>query len=150
VSDYYLRLIPTDPTWQPDEAAARRAAETLAALVPDADPPVVKLYEEVTFIDQGGNFARVLCPACGAELPPPWWSQRMDDAFATRFARLTVETPCCGVRVSLNDLTYDWPAGFARAELSVLGPPAGGLSEPQLARVGRELGHPLRQVIARY
>ncbi len=38
----------------------------------------------------------------------------MDIACANDFRDLVVTIPCCGVPISLNDLNYDLPAGFAR------------------------------------
>jgi hypothetical protein len=150
VSDNYLRLIPTDPTWRPDSGAAQRAVGTLSVLVPGADSVEVALHDEVTFIDQGANFERLSCPACQAELDMDWWSEQMGAAGDAAFTNLNVTTPCCHTQTSLNDLTYDWPAGFARAELSVLNPQRGWLNEAELTQVAVELGHPLRQVMAHY
>lgn len=150
MSDNYLRLIPTDPAWRPERDAAERAAVVLSALVPGADEVEAELYAGVTFIDQGANFERLGCPLCGAELAEVWWGEQMAAAGAGGFADLRVSTPCCGKATSLNDLTYDWPAGFAQSELSVLNPQRGWLTEAELAEVATALGHPLRQVMAHY
>lgn len=150
MSDNYLRLIPTDPTWRPAAEVAERATATLSALAPGADSVEAELYDEVTFIDQGANFERLSCPACYAELAMEWWSEQMTQAGDDSFRNLAVATPCCGTTTSLNDLSYDWPAGFAQAELSVLNPQRGWLDEAELAQVASELGHPLKQVMAHY
>jgi hypothetical protein len=150
VSDNYLRLIPTDPTWRPGAEVTQRAVATLSALVPGADSVEAEMYEEVTFIDQGANFEGLRCPGCQAELEMDWWSDHMGEAGDAGFENLDVTTPCCGARTSLNDLTYDWPAGFAQAELSVLNPQRGWLDDAELAQVASELGHPLKQVMAHY
>lgn len=150
MSDDYLRLIPTDPTWRPQAEAAQRAAATLSALVPTADGVEAELYDKVTFIDQGANFEQLSCPACHAELAMDWWSDQMGHTGDAGFTDLAVTTPCCRIRTSLNDLVYDWPAGFAQAELSVLNPQRGWLDDAELAQVAIELGHPLKQVMAHY
>jgi hypothetical protein len=74
----------------------------------------------------------------------------MKQASEDRFTNLAVTTPCCGAETSLNDLGYDWPAGFAQVELSVLSPQRGWLEDAELAEVEAELGHPLKQVMAHY
>jgi hypothetical protein len=122
----------------------------LSALVPGADSVEVELYDEVTFIDQGANFERLSCAACQADLAMKWWSDQMGRAGDAGFTNLVVTTPCCGTKTSLNDLIYDWPAGFAQAELSVLNPRRGWLDDAELAHVAIELGHPLKQVMAHY
>lgn len=150
MSDNLLRLIPTEPTWRPDSEASQRAVATLSALVPDADSVKAELHDRVTFIDPGANFERLSCPACQAELDMDWWSGQMTLAGDTGFTNLNVTTPCCHADTSLNDLTYDWPAGFARADLSVINPQRGWLDAAELDQVTVELGHPLRQVMAHY
>ena len=74
----------------------------------------------------------------------------MARADSTKFIDLAVTTPCCALLSSLNDLVYDWPAGFARAELSALNPQRGWLDQAKLAQVASVLGHPLKQVMAHY
>lgn len=150
VSDNYLRLIPTEPTWRPDPEASQRAVATLSALAPGADSVKVELFDEVTFIDQGTNFERLSCPACQAELDMEWWHEQVERAGDAGFTDLNVTTPCCRAGTNLNDLLYDWPAGFARAELSVLNPQCDWLDDAELEQVAVELGHPLRQVMAHY
>lgn len=150
MSDSHLRLLPTDPTWRPRPEAAERAVTTLEALIPEADHVEMKLYDEIRFIDPGANFERLSCPACRTELAMDWWSERMEQASAGSFRDRDVTTPCCGIRTSLDDLLYDWPAGFARAELSVLNPGRSSLDEAELARVADALGQQLAQVMAHY
>ena len=150
MSDDYLRLIPTDPTWQPGADEARRAVATLSALVPAADRVEVERYDEARFVDAGANVERVSCPTCRADLAMVWWTAQMEQAAESGFTNLTVLPPCCGTPTSLNDLGYDWPAGFARAALSVRNPHRDRLDDAELARVGTALGHPIRQVMAHY
>lgn len=77
----------------------------------------------------------------------------MDEAYASDCANLSARTPCCGSIVSLNDLDYQGPAGFARFEVvaedwnvtrSEL------LSAQELDRIGQALGHSVRQVYSHY
>jgi hypothetical protein len=150
VSDNHLRLIPTDPDWQPDAEAAQRAARVLSILAPDAESVEVHLYPEVTFIDQGSNFESVSCPACQTPLEMEWWASRMGEMSDSQFTNLTVITPCCDTTTSLNDLTYDWPAGFAKAELSAVNPQRGWLTESELDQLTSAIGHALRQVMTHY
>lgn len=150
MSETILRLIPTDPRWQPAPDAARTATEVFAALVPRAAEVAARFFAELVFCDPGSNLERVGCPACGSELALDWWSVQMERSAATTFSDLGVTTPCCGARTSLDDLAYDWPAGFARYELSARDPDRDRLGDAELTAVGQVLGHPLRQVVARY
>lgn len=71
----------------------------------------VERYDQVRFIDQGGHFEWVRCPACRAELDVSWWRAEMERAYERQFADLTITTPCCAAAPTLNDLGYHWPAG---------------------------------------
>ena len=153
MSAHLLRVIPTDPSWVPGEDAAVRARRVLAELIPDARAVTERRYDEITFIDQGRAFEEVRCPVCGRILEISWWHDRMDEAYQSAFTELTARTPCCGSTVSLNELDYRDPAGFARFavvadEWDVTRSEL--LSAQELARLGEALGHPVRQVHAVY
>ena len=150
MSDDYLRLIPTQPDFVPTVGGAESARRRLAELVPDAEEVTAIVTDDVEFIDQGANFERIRCPKCGRQLETEWWHARMDEAAVASFAALEVSMPCCGARVSLNDLIYEWPAGFARFVLEAMNPNAGDLSDVALADVAKALGAPLRKIWAHY
>jgi hypothetical protein len=71
----------------------------------------------------------------------------MDHAYRNRFVDLATVTPCCSVAISLNELTYDWPAGFAQFELSVHDPNRGWLSDQEMSQLADALGQPVRQIL---
>jgi hypothetical protein len=151
VSDHYLRIIPRDPDHLPPARAQEKALAVLRTLVPRAEEVRAIVQDEVSFVDQGGNLEEIRCPRCRATLEPEWWMTEMDRAHATRFADLSLVVPCCGARSSLNDLDYDWPAGFARFVLQVREPGlAGWLDDAAVARLEKALGAPVRQIRARY
>jgi hypothetical protein len=75
----------------------------------------------------------------------------MDAAYSHGFEDLRFETGCCATRTTLNDLLYEWPAGFARFALEVSGSGVDGfLSERELEALSCALMCAVRQVIARY
>ncbi len=121
-----IRLIPTKSDYVPHASLQRRAADVLKSLLPnhyfDQTDVTARVTEHVEFIDQGGNFERILCPFCSTEMPLEWWHQAMDNAYKTYFEDLRVLTPCCHTNCSLNDLHYEWPAGFARFTLEAVEP----------------------------
>jgi hypothetical protein len=146
VSDDWLQLIPADPGHVPDAGVAETARMLLAAMVGEAEAVTVSVTEDVNFIDAGANLERIGCPACQSEIDAAWWVRRIDRASDTAFADLGVTVPCCGARLSLNDLAYDWPAGFARFVLEAKNPDITELTGAQLAELSRALGTPLRVV----
>jgi hypothetical protein len=150
VSDNRLRLVPIDPEFVPDNPSAARARDHLAALVPDADQVTQSTAAEVQFVDPGANLEQILCPRCGQEIAVEWWQHRMDDAYGTHNTILIVTTPCCGATVSLNDLNYEWPAGFARFVLEAANPGVAELPREEVAKLGEIVGSPLRVIWAHY
>jgi hypothetical protein len=159
VSDNWLRIIPTEPEWVPPVEARFAALETFRRLVPNAEEVEELVYDSVEFIDQGANFEKASCPRCGAVLSTvapdvhdhdgDWLWATFDagyDRQSERFTTLRATTPCCRVEVSLNDLIWDWPAGFARYELSAMNPDRDRLSLEEVAQLQAAMGHPVREI----
>ncbi|MFL5731807.1 MAG: hypothetical protein ACJ78Q_01290 [Chloroflexia bacterium] len=124
-----IRLIPTSPEYVPDTLSQEQAASYLRGLLlPNPDPSseiTARVTEYVEYVDQGGNFERVVCPFCRSDLASEsseWWDEMMDKAYEGRFADLRIVTPCCHTQSSLNDLKYEWPVGFARFVLEAYEP----------------------------
>ena len=63
----------------------------------------------------------------------------MDQAYRFSFVDLAVSVPCCNAQLSLNDLRYEWPAGFARFILEAQSPGA-ELTGERCAVVGKRIG----------
>lgn len=150
MSTSLLSVIPTDPSWTPDEEAAAGALAVLQQLAPDASEVTASRHDEVTFVDQGGNFDSLRCPTCGVQLEIDWWHDAMDTAATLRFRDLAVRVPCCGARTSLNDLDYRSPAGFARFVLVARDPGRGEIATAEVGRLAAAIGHPVRVVWASY
>lgn len=145
MSDNYLVLIPTDPTWQADEAGADRAGRLVDQLAPEAEGIDALAMDEVEFFDAGENFERARCPLCGADVTE-WWPAAMDAASELAFADLSVTMPCCGRPASLNELAYEMPQGFASFALVVTEPGIDQLDGEALRKLGEAIGHPLRAI----
>jgi hypothetical protein len=70
----------------------------------------------------------------------------MDAAWDAHFRDLTTIAGCCGASVSLNDLRYVWPAGFARFVLEAMDPDVADLSAAEHAKLETTLGCELRRI----
>jgi hypothetical protein len=153
MSDNVLSVIPADLDWQPTSEAADAAMAVLQRLAPQLDGFVTTEYrttwhEQVAAVDCGGNLERIECPACQNAIDVDWWADLLEERFETGFTNLTVTVPCCGAEVSLNDLRYDWPCGFARFELEAWNPNRDWLTADELAQLAAALGCDVRQVLA--
>jgi hypothetical protein len=146
MSQNWLRVIATDPTWVPDHVADARGKTVLQQQAPGAEEVSTKRFSEITFVGRGWNFEAVYCPICEAKLSIPWWQKKMDASFESAFANLRVTTPCCGRSTTLNGLRYDWPMGFARWELVAVSPGRSKLNEDEMIELEQAIGHGLRQI----
>jgi len=150
MSEHFIILIPTIPTFVPADGLLEKAKYLLAQFLPGAEEIEAVIADEVKFVDQGENFERVCCPGCSSELQTAWWQQAMDKAYETKFRNLNLVTPCCGLTTSLNDLDYRRPAGFARCRLSARGPKQNEIPLEQLYQLEQILGTNLRQIWVHY
>jgi hypothetical protein len=145
MSDNYLRYVPSDPQFRPTRDAAAAATALLRSLLPEAQAVVGTFYENIKFVDAGGNWSGVHCPTCGADAEA-WWGDAMSEAAETQFTSLLVRAGCCGTMVSLNELRYVWPVAFARFVLEAANPSSRGLSAPQIEELSTALGCTVREI----
>ncbi len=149
MSDNYLRLIPSSPVFIPDKNAIDKVVLLLKEDFPYPDTVHIEIGDSPQFIDQGTNFERVVCPCCNETLDLGWWQNAMDNAFANRFQNLSVKVPCCGRETTLNDLIYDWPAGFAQFWIEISDPGL-GVTDTRLNQLETILGSPLKKIWTHY
>lgn len=119
MSDDVLKLIPFSPTYVPDNETIKTAITRVREYFPKAERIEVEISDTPQFIDPGSNFERIACPICNAVLEDIWWQDAMDETFKNGFRDLVVELPCCGQETTLNDLRYEWPAGFAQFSIEI-------------------------------
>jgi hypothetical protein len=154
VSDEYIRLIPTEPYWQPTLEAASAAVEFVGWLFAGPGDAVelvrYEYYDHVTLIDAGGYTTEITCPRCGQDIREWFWDlivqRRLD------FDELGVRVPCCRAAVRLDEINCDSPVGFAKFEVSAMNATRGQyeLNGEELRHVAALLGHPVTQILARY
>jgi hypothetical protein len=159
MSDDYLKVIPVESTHIPPAHLHPRAVDYLERLFPKGDEVEVQVYEAVTFIDQGSNLEAIICPSCGIRMPlgdeddpaVSWWHDLGDRLAEMPAESVSTAIPCCGATVKATDLLFDWPAGFARFEISVLNPNVSAdVSAAQMADLELILDCRLRKVWAHY
>jgi hypothetical protein len=121
MSSSFLRLISTDPSFVPDTISLASAKTFLSRRYTNDQVEFI-FSENIEFIDQGQNFESVSCNLCGHMLDIEDWQKAMDDAYESKFVNLMFTTPCCKKNTSLNDLTYERPAGFAKHVISISSP----------------------------
>jgi hypothetical protein len=161
VSDDYLRIVPVEMEFVPATESHEAAIELLEEFFPDGEECEVEVYETVQFIDQGENLEAVICPACRkvnrinfleeGDAGASFWLELSERFEAEEVSEIAVHMLCCNTKVPFTSLTFDWPAAFARFELSVRNPDSTeDLTESQLASIEQILGCKLKQVRAHY
>lgn len=152
MSDTHFRLIPADPHWQPDPAAAEAATAFVTGLFSgpqdEAEHIEALFHDRIELIDAGEYAADTVCPRCGRTTSIDW----LYDLTRRSFDPRDVTVPCCGARLPVDDLGTDSPIGFARFVIDVLNPVRlrNELDPSELDQLGTILGHPVRQIIAHY
>lgn len=149
MGDYYVKLIPLDPNFVPEQEKLRKLEEELLPVLHTWAAEVkIHIKDTPIFVDQGQNFETVSCPYCKQELDVGWWGNAMDTVFKSNFLDLEIDVPCCRRKVSLNDLEYYFPAGFARFIIELLEP--GFIEEEYVEWLEEQLGFKLKQVKVKY
>ncbi len=145
MSDNWIRIIPEQPDFVPDELNQQRAVSYFRTIAPEADEIETLVNDHIVFVDCGANFETVACPSCGTEIAIDMWLGWMEEDFDGKgFTLKSYAMPCCGVRHTVPELIYDWPQGFARFELSAMNPELGELSQEVRSRFQEILGCPVR------
>jgi hypothetical protein len=122
MSDSFLKLIPSSPTYMPKEDSKQTAIESIEMFFPLADSVSFKQSSTPHFVDPGINLERINCPNCSSVIDELWWKEAMDEAYKNKFMNLSVVVPCCNSKTSLNELKYKWPAGFAQFGIEIVNP----------------------------
>ena len=161
MSDDVLRIIPRDITFVPTPEGQAKAVEKLEEILPDGEMCNTEVYEDVTFIDCGGNLERISCPACGKDIEidyfeendpgTNWWYEVTDKLQTAKAQSLETKLPCCNAVVPFTQIKFDWPAGFSMFELSIYNPNIDrNLNDAELSQLETVLGCSLSQVRAHY
>jgi hypothetical protein len=162
MSELHIRVIPTDPEWQPTVEAAARTVDYVAGLFAGPGDHVEKVeaifYKRPALIDGGEYMEDLFCPQCDATLGLDWFwellSSRSDGQIIDdpTVHDLSVTVPCCGTGLTLPELRFEAPIGFARFEVNATNwtRSVWELSEEELTAAGTFLGHPVTQIHAHY
>jgi hypothetical protein len=122
MSDNVLKFIQIQPNFEPTLENVKEAELYLKQRSQNFSDIQLILSEEIRFIDQGSNFESVGCPFCKKDLSIEWWQEEMGEAYNSKFSKLEVIVPCCIKESSLNNLDYNWAAGFARFSIELYNP----------------------------
>ncbi len=121
MSEHIVKIIPKNPFYKGSVSALQSVKAFLERQI-DCDDSEMTSAETPVFVDCGANLEKISCPQCGAELDFDWWGGAMGKAGEEEFMSLEAEMPCCKRIVSLNDLNYEFPCGFACCQICISNP----------------------------
>ncbi|MBO5031519.1 MAG: hypothetical protein J6C19_09400 [Lachnospiraceae bacterium] len=147
MSDYYIKIIPAGSDRRISPQTADRAVKYLQSCI-IAYSVEAHIYETPAFVDCGGYLQDISCPYCGKSLFTEWWTEAMNKAYENNFRKLDIKTPCCNKDSSLNELQYDFPCGFACAEIDIMNPRE-ELMEECIIEVEKLMNTPVRIIYSR-
>jgi hypothetical protein len=162
MGDLYIRVIPTDPEWQPTVEAADDAVGYVAGLFAGPGDHVESVesvfYERITLIDGGEFMENVFCPRCDAAIGLDWFWELLRERNGGRMVGeptvddLGAMVPCCSTALTFPELRFEAPVGFARFEVSAMNWTRSmwELSGEELMAAGDVLGHPVTQIHTKY
>jgi hypothetical protein len=148
MSSTFLRIISTDPSFDIDKDLQEKARTFLFKIYQKEQIEFINT-DTIEFVDQGENFENVSCNLCNSLIETEVWQNAMDNAYKNEFKDLFFITPCCNKITSLNNLDYNWPAGFAKSIISI-SEPQNGLAEKELEELEGILKTDLRNIWAHY
>lgn len=148
MSEYIVKIIPQNEKTTFDKSLSANMISCIDSNI-KADSIELVTYDEISFIDCGGNLEEIRCPHCNKTLPFDIWGDAMEKAAANGFSDLNIKLPCCGSESSLNDLYYNFPCGFAKCLIQIINPDT-ELSEAFTDRLEELSGYKLRIIHAHY
>ena len=150
MSDRFLVVIPADPNAVLPATAnvLRDALQNLS----DTDEARLKDYGKLQFIDAGELAKSVTCPSCSHNLTAEEWRNWMHQDWQGEdgFHLHETEAPCCGQKMTLAELSYDAPQGFARWIVSARVIERGPLNDEELEHLEELAGIPLTAIAQEY
>ena len=140
MSEMFTKIISTDPDstriWELKDKINEAFGEKYKIKFEQSDA--------AQFEDCGENLEEIICPRCGKTIDFDWWGEAMDRYFQNESQDLSVELPCCGETISLNDLNYNMPCGLACASMIVEG---GSMDDKTLDELQNLVGEKLRVIL---
>ena len=143
-----LKLIPVNPEYVPKKIFQEYGKLYLNKIFSNEEI-IFSTTNNVNFVDQGENFDTVSCNLCKQIIEIAFWQTKMDKSYERHFTDLTFITECCYELTSLNDLVYDYPAGFSCFIISIRNPII-EITERQIVNLENLLGTKLRLIWAHY
>src|SRR5580698_3325541 len=145
MSDNWIRIIPEQPDFVPEEENQQRALSFLRQLAPRSQEIRTTVGDRIGFVDCGENFESVACPSCGVVFEMAAWLRWMAEDFdGEGFTLRNRVIPCCGAQHTMKELRCKLPQGFARFQLSAMNPNIGELPEESRKKFQEILGCTIR------
>ena len=142
MSDNCMIVVPVIPEFIPAPKLVQRAKKVVQEIAPEADEISLIEGEQIRLFDCGSNLLSVSCPKCSSPIEFDWWSSAMSSDYhdAYGFQLKSLNVPCCGANVTLNQLRYDSNQAFGKFALRAMNPGIEALSDEETGNIESALG----------
>ena len=136
-----VHFVPDDPHYTPGTPGISAAGAYLKENYP-ASPRVEALARNgVDLFFPGDNLMACACPSCKTDIPVGVWQTILaaDYDDDNGFMLLRQQMPCCGERLTVNELVFDWPLAFGKFALQITDPEFDTSKQDDAKRIAGEL-----------
>jgi len=136
-----VQFVPDDPHFTPGTMAISAAGLYLKQALPNAAKADAMVRDGIDVFFPGGNLTSCSCPKCHSDIPSGVWQTLLSADYddASGFMLMRQQMPCCGERLAVNELVFDWPVAFGKFALQLTDPEIDTSTQDEAQRLAREL-----------
>ncbi|MEQ1576674.1 MAG: hypothetical protein ABL894_03385 [Hyphomicrobium sp.] len=136
-----IQFVPDDPHFTPDTPAISAAGQYLKQAFPSSSPVEAMTRDGIDVFFPGDNLTSCSCPNCNSDIPSGVWQTILSADYddTSGFMLLRQPMPCCGERLAVNELKFDWPVAFGKFALQITSPAFDTSNQDEAQRLARDL-----------
>lgn len=136
-----VQFVPCDPHFTPGTIGISAAGLYLKQAVPNATQVEAMARDGIDVFFPGDNLTACSCPSCKSEIPAGVWQTILGADYdeASGFMLLRQQMPCCGDRLAVNELVFDWPVAFGKFALQITNPQFDTSNQDEARRLAKDL-----------
>jgi len=147
MSDNWIRIIPDDLEYIPDQHIQKKLLSYVKQIAPKSEEIESIEYNKIQFIDCGTNLEVIKCPLCGSNLDIEWWRNQLDEQYDDEGVNIVdFILPCCKGITDISKLQYDFDQGFSKYCLEMMNPDIGLLSKVQIGEIETIMGKKIKVI----
>lgn len=136
-----VQFVPDDPHFTPGTVGISAAGAYLKQALPNSTQVEAMARDGIDVFFPGDNLATCACPSCQSDIPAGVWQTILGADYdeASGFMLLRQQMPCCGERLTVNELVFDWPLAFGKFALQLTDPEFDTSNQDEAKRIALAL-----------